>query len=147
MKSVLQDWVMTLGLRHQGVLVSAVRGCDPAPKHDPSKTFVRCYRGVILNAFSEKAQTFIEHVSHAEEVIRFTAFRKNHDHCPLHYVFHLLHAIEIVGYKHPDYATQCRWHAYYRQFCRSLHVNPETEAQLDARLNADEDTFGAANRE
>ena len=25
-KSVLQDWVMQLGLRHQGVLISSVRG-------------------------------------------------------------------------------------------------------------------------
>lgn len=150
MKSVLQDWVMTLGLRHQGVLLTAVRGCDTAPKNDPSKVLVRCYRAVILNPFcgsAKKAQTFIEAVDSTELLSRFLGFRKNCDHYPQHYVSHLMHAAEIVGFKHPDPATRACWTAFYVALCKGLHVNPETEFELDERLNADEVTFGARDRE
>jgi flavin-dependent thymidylate synthase len=50
MNSVLQDWVMKLPRRHQGVLLASVRGCDTAPKDDPSKALARCYRGMIVPA-------------------------------------------------------------------------------------------------
>jgi hypothetical protein len=146
--SIIQDWVAELGLRHQGVLVASVRGCDDAPKDDPSKLFTRCYRSVILNAHCvdpSKTATFIQVMSPADEERRFHAFRKNLDHYPHHYVMHLTHAIEIVGYKHPDGNVQQRWKGYYLQLCRGLHVNPETHEQLDDRLNADETTFGRAN--
>lgn len=33
MPSIIQPWVENIGLRHQGVLVSAMRGCDTAPRH------------------------------------------------------------------------------------------------------------------
>lgn len=144
-RSILQDWVQTLGLRHQGVLLTAVRGCDTAPKDDPSKFFVRCYRNVILNPHcgdSEKSRSFIERVDEQELGLRFRAYRKNLDHYPHHYVMHLLHAIEIVGYKHPDVDVSSIWVSFYKTLCHGLHVTPETEDELDARLNADETTFG-----
>jgi hypothetical protein len=51
MKSVLQDWVMTLGLRQQGTLLSGIRGCDTVPKHHITKLLVRGLRADCLNAF------------------------------------------------------------------------------------------------
>ncbi len=145
MKSVLQDWVMELELRHQGVLLTAVRGCDTAPKNDPSKLFVRCLRETILNPHCgdpKKAATFIEWVNGDELLRRFDAFRKNLDHYPHHYVMHLIHACEVIGYKSPkDDAGY--WRAFYVQLCLGLHMTPETEAELDHRLNADEKTFAS----
>lgn len=149
MKSVLQDWVASLGLRHQGVLLTAVRGCDTAPKHDPSKMLSRAYRGTILNCHcgdAAKAQTFIEDVRGHDLFERFKAFRKNLDHYPHHYIAHVMHAAEIVGYKHPDEVTRLHWRQFYELLCLGFHVNPETEQQLDERLNADEDSFGAKDR-
>lgn len=150
MESVLQDWVMTLGLRHQGVLLTAVRGCDTAPKEDTSKDFTRAYRSIVLNAFcgdAKKSATFIEYVEPEAEIARFLAFRKNLDPYPHHFVMHFCHAIEIVGYKHPDAAVRERYLNYYRRFCRGLHVTPETEAELDERLGANEHVFGTRDKE
>lgn len=149
MKSILQDWVMELGLRHQGVLLTVVRGCDTAPKDDPSKLFTRCIRAVILNAHCgdpAKARTFIESVSTYEMLSRFTAFRSNLDHYPHHYCMHVIHAIEIIGYKHPIEGIRDEFGFFYLKLCKGLHVNPETEDQLDERLNADEETFGNQNK-
>jgi hypothetical protein len=147
--NVLQSWVGELGLRHQGVLLTAVRGCDTAPKGDASKNLVRVYRSAILNCHCgnpNQAKTFIEAVSDDEAGKRFLAFRKNLDHYPHHYIAHLMHAFEIVGYKHPEMLAAARWRGYYEALCRGLHINPETVEQLDARLNADEAAFAAMDR-
>lgn len=141
---ILHSWVQGLGLRHQGALLTAVRGCDTAPKNDASKKLVRCFRETILRAHCgdpAKAATFIETVNQDVLVKRFEDFRKDLDHYPHHYVAHLMHAIEIVGYKHPNPETRRPWHNMYLRLCKDLHVNPETENQLDARLNASETEF------
>jgi hypothetical protein len=143
-KSIIQDWVAELGLRHQGVLMTVIRGCDTAPKDDPSKLLTRCVRAEILNAHcgdAQKCATFIQRVSDGELRIRFEAYRKNLDHYPHHFVMHMVHAIEIIGYCHPDLNTRLTWSSYYLMLCRGLHVNPESKEQLDARLNASEEVF------
>ncbi len=148
-KSVLQSWVQELGLRHQGVLLAAVRGCDTAPKEDASKDLTRAYRGYVLNAFvgdAVKSTSFIEAVDLDELRRRGTAFRKNRDHYPCHWVLHMTHAIEVLGYKHPDPAVRGVWRDLYVSLCRGLHVTAETESELDARLTANEAEFGAANK-
>jgi hypothetical protein len=154
MPSILQDWVQALGLRHQGTLMTAIRGCDTAPKDDPSKLFVRCYRALVLNPHCgdvSRAASFVEWPGFRAIQDRFHAFRRNMDHYPHHYVMHLMHAIEIVGYKYPisatiggvnGYAIRIQFESMYRYLCKGMHINPETEAELDARLNADEDSFG-----
>lgn len=147
MKSILQPWVMELGLRHQGVLVSSVRGCDSAVRHDPSKRLARALRAEILVAHvgdPKKAKTFIEAVDESVLRERMEEFLNSSDHYPNHYVLHLMHAAEIVGYKHPQMASRDLWSEFYFKMCKKLHVNRETEAQLDARLNADEEAFHRA---
>lgn len=140
---------MEMGLRHQGVILTAVRGCDTAPKDDASKLLTRCVRDMILNPHcgdARKAATFIEHVDDQTLVGRFDAFRKNLDHYSHHYVMHLTHAIEIIGYYHPHEFRRAMWHRFYRELCHGLHVRPESRGELDGRLNADEVTFAARDR-
>lgn len=60
---------------------------------------------------------------------------------------HVIHAIEIIGYKYPDREAGDAWVWMYQRLCKGLHVAPETEEELDARLNADEESFGLRNRE
>lgn len=141
--SVLKPWVMQLGLRHQGVLLAAVRGCDTAPRNDASKNLVRCYRAEIMEPFCgdpRKSASFIEGVDQDVLIARMQDFIKDHDHYPNHYVGHFTLAAEIVGYKKPNND----WLEFYKRMCKGLHVTPETEAELDARLGADERTFGMA---
>lgn len=142
MSSILYPWVERLGLRHQGVLVSAIRGCDSVPKHDPSKALVRVLRNEILRCHCgdpAKACSFIESVGPEETRRRMDAVVCSFDHYPAHFIQHLMHAAEIVGYKHGNQGTG--WLDFYRRMCKKLHVVPESEEQLDARLNADEATF------
>lgn len=144
--SILQEWVEKLGLRYQGVLVSAIRGCDTASKQDPSKGLVRSYRAEVLRAHAgdpRKSKSFIEKVDDRAVAERMSAFVNNWDHYPLHYVVHLIHAAQIVGYYHPDCDTQALWHVFYKNACNKLHMSYESKEALAFRLEAPEDSFFA----
>jgi hypothetical protein len=99
---VLQPWVKQLTLRHQGVLMACVRGCDSVPKEDATKALARCLRGTFLQSFDPKPSSFIEHVDDTVLRDRMVAVLKNLDHYPIHYIMHLMHGSEIIGYKWPE---------------------------------------------
>jgi len=110
----------------------------------------RAFRAAVLRPFCKdprKAQTFIEHCEPDELLRRFNDFSRNCDHYPHHYVMHLVHGAEVIGYKHSDVQTRACWHAFYLSLCNGLHVNPEAEEQLDARLTANEEDFGRRDRQ
>ncbi len=143
-RSVLQPWVERLSLRHQGVLMACVRGCDNVPKEDATKALARCLRAVTLVSFDRNPSSFIENVGDTELRDRMMAVLKNHDHYPIHYIMHLMHGAEIVGYKHPDPHTRDCWRWFYTNLVRCLHLLPETEYDLDERLGACEAKFAEA---
>ena len=60
MKSVLQDWVMEMPLRHQAILLTAVRGCDGMPKRDVTKTIVSALRGMFMVPADEREVHLLE---------------------------------------------------------------------------------------
>jgi hypothetical protein len=140
MPSVLKPWVEQLGLRHQGVLMACVRGCDSVPKEDPTKALARCFRATILQSFDPNPTSFIENVDDTVLRERMVAVLKNHDHYPIHYLLHLMHGAEIIGYKWPGSAAIC-WQWFYEKLAACFHLHPETEEELDTRLGACEAKF------
>ena len=56
------------------------------------------------------------------------------DAIPHHFQLHLLHAVEIVGYKHPDRLIRGWWSRVYVRLVNDMHLHPESEVQMDARL-------------
>jgi len=143
--SVLQDWVMMLPLRHQGVLISAVRGCDTAVRHDASKMFARCLRAAILHAAVERPTSFIDFVSDDVLRERMDVYLNNWDHYPQHYNMHVVHAAAIIAYYGPTTTVHTHaWGDFYKAACRKLHLKPESIHELEERLCADEEFFHAA---
>lgn len=149
-KSIMKAWTMRLGLRHQGVLLGAMRGCDTAPKEAPSKTLTRFLRGVVLDPFCgdlARSQSYMSEPSDDHEwQTTIAGFMAEKDALPTHYVMHLIHAIEIVGYYHPDRHVAIKWAALYLRLCKKLHLSPETKADLHRRLTLDEEAFGLEQR-
>jgi hypothetical protein len=147
MKSIIQDWAAELGLRHQGVLVSAIRGCDSAEREDHSKYLVRVFRGVLLNPHCKdikKAASFMVPFDEEDWPHAMADFLRSIDHYPNHWLLHFMHACEIVGYKHPNLDVQQAFSTLYVKLVHKFHLRIETEAELDVRLNADEDSFKKA---
>lgn len=56
------------------------------------------------------------------------------DAIPHHFQLHFMHAVEILGYKHPDDDIRLWWNAVYLRLVNDMHLHPETEEELDSRL-------------
>ncbi len=130
--SVTKAWVMTLPFRMQSVLMAAIRGCDITKKEDPSKAVARALRALLLNN-ADSSNSFIvgDGTPNKQSVVSFLG---DLDAYPVHFIGHLMHAAEIVGYKHPEAKISFWWQEFYAKLVAALHLNPETEEQLDVRL-------------
>lgn len=131
MPSVLKAWVFDLPFRMQSVLMSALRGCDTARKDDVSKAVTRAIRPVMCNN-ADPSNTFMGETFPPEDKLK--QFLWDLDSYPMHFVAHTMHAAEIIGYKHPDEKLREKWVKLYKDMVLALHLNFETESQLDVRL-------------
>lgn len=158
MSSVVQGWVSNLPMMQQTVLLELTRGPDGVAKYDPSKFLLRYVRrcilysaldGVILKyPYTPGGGSFTGPSYHAQrddgsfddrwwqdrmqELI--SAYLKGVDAIPHHFHLHLMHGIEILGYKHPDEDIREFWNRAYIRFVHDMHVWPEMEDQMDKRL-------------
>lgn len=144
-KSVQPEWCTALPLQMQSVLFLAGRGPDGAIKHHPCKAIHVAYRGCVFLAgkygrelrWGEKADSFMSLDGFADDewwdsMVR--CFFDSNGDLAHHYLLHFYHGAEILGYKHPDPRYRARWHGFYLRACEAMHINPETEAQMDERL-------------
>ena len=138
MPSVLQDWVQDLTFREQGTILAGIRGCDSVPKnpHDSVPRQLSAYlRWVTMIPADER------------EVGYEGAFMQNYvpagwraselGHLPEHYYSHVMHAYEVVGYRHPDrdIAAACQY--IYLKFVKNLHLYPESREAMIVRMTED----------
>ncbi|HEY1605599.1 MAG TPA: hypothetical protein VGF77_08360 [Allosphingosinicella sp.] len=152
-RSVLQDWVAHLTFMQQTVLLTAIRGPDGVAKYGAPKMLLRWYRRCILfSAMDGKVletpygpgggsftgpsydPTTLKHDwrEHMDAVV--AQYLRELDAIPHHFQLHLLHAIDILGFKHPVCAVRDWWSSTYKRLVHDMHLWPETEEQLDRRL-------------
>jgi len=157
MKSVVQSWVSTLTFQQQTVLLAAIRGPDGIRKKHPSKDILKWYRRcVLLNSFTGEIMrnpmepgggSFMGPSSclnnfgidqadfpSSQDFLRLDDYLDTVDELPHHYQMHFMHAVEILGYKHPVPTIRASWRGIYEQLADDLHLTPETEEQMDERL-------------
>lgn len=137
MSSSLKKWVTEVPWMQQGVLVAGIRGCDGLPKEDVSKIIVRGYRALILKSAKGEGSFLARTPSNTELILAMKQFCQDIDHYSLHFMLHVMHAAEIVGYKHPDRTPRIIWNEFYLELCKTLHVFPESELTMDNRLKDD----------
>ena len=146
-QSILQSWVMEMPLRHQGVLLAAVRGCDNAPKENSAKPIVRAIRGAFMNpADPREVGMPSSFMSWGLMEFEVTNFLKYWDHYPIHFIQHLMHAAQVIGYKHSANLIRMQFLDLYLRMVKKLHVNPERIEEMDSRLTEDRIAkYNAAN--
>ena len=144
MQSVLQDWVIELPLRFQGTLLTAVRGCDDEPKqwnrtgvaYSPGRRLTAFIRYCFMNPADprevgrEEGAFFMPDPPSPFKASEF-------GHLPQHWYSHVMHALEIIGYHHPDLRLAGEATILYLQMVKNLHLNPESEEQQWDRLTED----------
>lgn len=145
MQSVLQDWVMELPLREQGTILTAIRGCDVAPKEWVPET------GRVVDTQERRLTAFIRYCclnpADVREIDVPGSFFQSTGplpfkpsglgHYPLHWVSHIMHTFEVIAYRHPAPAIAGGAWQYYLSIVHSLHLNVETREQMSARLSED----------
>jgi hypothetical protein len=144
MTSILQDWVVDLPLRFQGTLLTAVRGCDDEPKtwtrtgvaYSPGRRLTAFIRWCFMNPADSRevdAEEGAFFMSTPPENCKPSQF----GHLPQHWYSHAMHALEIIGYYHPNFTVREQARSLYLKFVRNLHLNPETEKEQWERLTED----------
>lgn len=139
MTSWLRPWVCELGLREQGVLVVATRGCDLAPKFpldSPERRLTAAFRYAIGEPFDQRevdASPGCFMISTPPTDLRIAML----EHYPLHWVMHCVHAMEALGFRYPDRELRTQWYALYARAVASLHLRPETFEMYLSRLTED----------
>lgn len=146
---MLTSWLGEISLMQQTVLLTALRGPDGITKDHPVKRLLRWYRRcVLLDAFTGKqcvdssapgGGSFMGPSIGGAEVYRYIdEYLRHIDELPHHFQLHFMHAVEILGYKYPDDKLRCWWHEFYKAIVSDMHLNIETEEQMDTRLGDDE---------
>lgn len=137
--SVLRSWVMQLGRREQGVLLTAIRGCDLAPKYpldSPERRLTAAIRYAVLVPFDEREVDRVAGSFMSRKIpvdIRLNQI----EHYPMHWVTHVIHATEVLSHRFPDTSLRELWQQIYERFVQSLHMNPEEKLQMVVRLSED----------
>jgi len=139
MKSVLRDWVMELPLREQGTLIVALRGCDVAPKFpldSPERRLTAAVRYAVCNPADER-EVDSQPGAFMTRVVPLDVKLSMFEHYPQHWVGHIIHACEVLGYRHPNPLVREAWFTLYAGFCKSLHLPSESKETMIERLSED----------
>ena len=131
--SVFQNWLQSISWKMQTVIVTGIRSCDGLSKFDPSKHISRSIRMAALKN-ADTTTTYMKHNIFEELIESSDKFIADLDKYPMHFVMHMMHACEIIGYKHPDQRTREIFYSVYSKIVWSLHLRPEPLASLDHRL-------------
>ncbi|MEL6218302.1 MAG: hypothetical protein AAFR79_07525 [Pseudomonadota bacterium] len=160
---VTQEWTHSLTCMQQTVLLTAIRGPDGVAKYHPCKYLIRWYRRCVLlgaldhNVFENphdprggsftgpSYQRMLDHDWREPMNDVVDQYLKSLDELPHHFQLHLMHAVEIVGYKHPDPKIREWWHWLYLVLVKDMHLSPETEEDLDFRLGDSEAQWRATS--
>jgi hypothetical protein len=144
MNSVLQDWVMKLPLRAQGTLMTAVRGCDDEPKlwtergvsYSPGRrltAFIRWCFMVPADPREVNSQEGAFMMSTPPHLFKPSEF----GHLPQHWYSHAMHALEVIGYCHPDPTISNQAYQLYCAMVDNMHLSIEPQYKMLERLTED----------
>ncbi len=125
---VLQDWMAELPWKQQSVVLSSLRGPDTS-RPVGVKVITRWLRGITQNN-ADPSTDYMKDLPFPS----LEEFQRDLEYCTMHYYCHLMHAMGIIGYNHPEEKTKDIAIRYYAAMVDFLHLNPETKEQLNKRL-------------
>lgn len=150
---VTQAWTHGLSMMQQTVLLTAIRGPDGLPKYGCVKMLLRWFRRCVVFSAMDRMvlasplregggsftgpsvdwrKTCGVWQTDMDEIV--SEYLRSLDAVPHHFQMHFMHAVEILGYKHPVADVRQWWGEVYLRLVNDLHLHPETEAEMDDRL-------------
>ena len=131
--TVLQDWLNEIPIRMQSTLVLGLRGPDThvAPN---VKLIGRWLRGLTFKPGNpDNAREFM-HAGLPPRIVEKSAVAKELEFCTQHYYSHLMHALEVVAYRHPDKEISKHSCLLFMDMCSLFHLPVEHHLDFEKRL-------------
>lgn len=130
--TVTQNWMNEIPIRMQSTLILALRG--PDTHNTPNiKSIARWLRGIAFKPGNpHNVAEFMGHFP--ERIVEKGPTAKELEFCSQHYYSHLLHALEVVGYRHPDAVIRSFAWDMFSDMCSLLHLPVESKSDFEYRL-------------
>jgi len=123
-------------------LLAAFRNCDTMNSNGPHKVLIRGIRMLTIKSSFPKNKLPSGFVLPQPNDILDACnnfINKYWDRFPMHFVTHLIHAAEVLGFHHPDHNYRDVWRRVYVDMVTSIHLMPEPYDVFDKRLLGDVD--------
>ena len=138
MTPVFKPWVFELPWRMQSVLMTATRGPDGPMRYPNIKVLNRWMRDKLFND-ADPSNPFIIHPDDPDPLTIMPELGKELEYTTVHYYSHVVHALEIIAYEHPDFTVQQpAYRLYYELGPVLMHMKPEQKHEHYVRLGPTE---------
>lgn len=127
---VLQEWVSTVGLKIQSILLSGLRA--PDCKTDAVKKCVRWMRAQCQIDADPSKQSYMQSISMDNRLI--DEAMDELEYLPCHYVHHFADAMAVLAHHHPDaHVRSYAWRVHGLVAEEIFHFKPETRDEFCVR--------------
>lgn len=130
---VVQDWVNQMPLKMQAVLLMSLRGPD-THRAPGIKKMTRWLRGLTFVPGDPKNVVEFMAVDLPPRLIEKNDTHRELEFASQHFYSHLMHGLEVIGYKHPDPIIRAHALHLFKDMCDLFHMNYETFEQHEHRL-------------
>lgn len=132
MPSRLQVWVENIPTRMQGTLILGLRGPDThtAPG---IKVICRWLRGLAFKPGNPtEFKTFMGGTP--PRIVEKDSVAKELEFCSQHFYSHLMHALEVVAYRHPSEDVATHAFGLFQDMTGLMHLPVESRQDFEHRL-------------
>jgi hypothetical protein len=131
--SVLQDWLVSLPIRMQSTLILGLRGPDTHAVPNVKK-IGRWLRGIAFKPGNPDNVLQFMNKDLPDRIMEKGPTAKELEFCTQHYYSHLMHALEVVAYKHPDFDISTHAFRLFSDMCDLMHLPTEPKHAFEGRL-------------
>lgn len=132
MLSVLQLWLGEIPIRMQSTLLLGLRGPDTHACPNIKK-ITRWLRSLAFIPGNPANVTEFMGLMPGR-VIEKGPTAKELEFCSQHFYSHLMHALEVIGYRHPDPKIAFRALQLFHDLCALMHLPIEDRQTFEVRL-------------
>lgn len=132
-RSVCQRWMNDIPLRMQSVLLLGLRGPDNV-RAPEIKKLCRWLRGLAFRPGNPNNVVEFMKTDLPDRIDEKGELHRELEFVPEHYFTHLMHALQVVGYMHPNATLGERARELFEDMANMLHLPPEDYATFYSRL-------------
>lgn len=131
---VLQDWLEQIPIRMQSTLLLSLRGPD-THRCPEVKKVQRWLRGLTFKPGNpDNVAEFMMDVEGVPDLYEKGALAYELYYCTQHFYSHLMHGLEVIAYRHPEFRQANKALVLFNGMATSMHLMPETCEQFETRL-------------